>query len=128
MARNESAATETTDRSGQQSVTVTAEWRDRSVVLAVSGEIDMVTAPRLQKEMSAALEQQPDRLVVDLTEVGFFDSAGLSALVAAYQQAGKQSSVRVVASNGATVRPLQLTALDRKILVYGSVDDALAGH
>ena len=128
MARNESSAADTADRLDPQDLTVTLEWQDRAAVLAVAGEVDMVTAPRFQKEMSAALEQQPDKLVVDLTKVGFFDSAGLSALVAAYQEAGRHSSVRVVASNGATVRPLRLTALDRKILVYDTVDDALSGQ
>lgn len=126
MASDDISTAETADRPDQQGFTVTSQWQGRAVVLAVSGEVDMVTAPRFQKELFAALEAKPDTLVADLTDVGFFDSAGLSALVAAYQRAGKQVHVRVVAASGATVRPLRVTALDRKIPVYGSREDALA--
>ncbi|WP_433869212.1 STAS domain-containing protein [Saccharopolyspora sp. CA-218241] len=101
-------------------------WEGEAGVLAVSGEIDMVTAPRLQAELTAALDQRPARLVVDLTEVALFASAGLSALVAAYEQARSQTTLRVVAPHSAIARPLQLTGLDRKLGVCASRDEALA--
>ncbi len=122
---NESSAVGPAGASEEQGVTVVLEWHDQTAVLAVSGEIDMVTAPQLQNELSRALEKEPATLVVDLTEVGFFASAGLSALVAAYQQAREHTAVRVVAATSATTRPLQVTALDRKIPVYASLEQAL---
>ena len=54
--------------------------RAGTVVVAVHGEVDMLTAP----ELAAGLEQQLDRasaLVVDLSEVEFFGAAGLEVLV-----------------------------------------------
>lgn len=106
-------------------VEMTREWYGQTAVLAVSGEIDMVTGPGLQKELSSALDEHPATLVVDLTDVTFFASSGLSALVAAYQQGGERTSLRVVAPSNATARPLQVTALDRKIPVFASRKDAL---
>lgn len=105
--------------------TVNVEWRARVAVLAVSGDVDMVTAPRFQETLSRTLEQGPTTLVVDLSGVDFFASAGLSALVGAYQQAGGDTNLRVVATNSATLRPLEVTALDHKIPVYGSLDEAV---
>lgn len=102
------------------------EWQDRVAVLAASGDIDMVTAPRFEEALMSALRDRPETLVVDLAEVGFFASAGLSALVAAYQEAGEHAGLRVVATSTATARPLQVTALDRKIPVYASREEALA--
>jgi anti-anti-sigma factor len=112
--------------SEEQDVAVTLEWHGQAAVLSASGEIDMVTAPQFQKDLFAALAESPTALVVDLTKVGFFASAGLSALVAAYQQAPGDTVLRVVAPNTVTARPLQVTALDRKIPVYASCEDALA--
>lgn len=102
-------------------------WHDTTAVVTVVGEVDMLTAPQLDEVLAEVLDRQPAKLVVDLTEVGFFASAGLSALVAAYQQAGGNTALRVVATNSATVRPLQITALDRKIPVLPSVDEAVSG-
>lgn len=88
----------------------------------------MVTAPRFQQELSSVLEERPVTLVVDLTGVEFFASAGLSALVAAYQETDEHTELRVVAPTSVTARPLQLTALDRKIPLYSSREDALTAQ
>jgi anti-sigma B factor antagonist len=47
-----------------------------TTVLKVGGEIDMSNCDAL----SAAIDEVPDRLVVDLTDVQYMDSAGLSVL------------------------------------------------
>jgi anti-sigma B factor antagonist len=50
--------------------------------VAVSGEVDMATAPQL----SACLRSHTDQdITVDLSGVGFLDSSGLNALVHAYK-------------------------------------------
>ena len=51
---------------------------DGAVRLVVGGEIDMSNAGRLAE----ALDSRPGPLVVDLTEVEYLDSAGLSVLFA----------------------------------------------
>jgi anti-anti-sigma regulatory factor len=39
----------------------------RSAVLSVSGEIDLATAPELQREASRTLHDAPGRLILDLS-------------------------------------------------------------
>lgn len=102
------------------------EWHGAAAVLTVAGEVDMVTAPRFEEALRSALGERPGTLVVDVQQVGFFASTGLSALVAAYQQADADTAVRVVSTSRATVRPLQATALDHTIPVYPTVGQALA--
>ncbi len=51
---------------------------DARVVLKAVGEIDMTNTAVL----ATALEGAPGRLVIDLTEVDYLDSAGLSVLFA----------------------------------------------
>ena len=104
------------------------DWHGAAAVLVVSGEVDMVTAPRFEKALTSALAERPQTLVVDLDNVEFFASTGLSALVAAYQQAGEDTAVRVVATSSATTRPLEATGLDDKIPIFASMELAVAGN
>ncbi|TNC24665.1 STAS domain-containing protein [Amycolatopsis alkalitolerans] len=103
------------------------ERHDAATVLVVSGDIDMVTAPDFEKHLRSALRDRPRTLVVDLGGVEFLGSAGLTALVAARQEAGTHTRLRVVAPSSATARPLQLTGLDQEIPVFATREDALSG-
>jgi anti-anti-sigma factor len=112
--------------------------RGDTVVVAVSGEIDLRTADTLRSRLVAAHESGFDgglpgegarRVVVDFAAVPFCDAAGLGALVAARN--------RIVASGGeialARVRPaqarlLRVTGLDRLFAVHRDVAGALAEH
>ncbi|MBA8827554.1 anti-anti-sigma factor [Saccharopolyspora lacisalsi] len=117
---------ESAESASGPNVATAVEWHDRSAVLTVSGEIDMVTAPRFEEALLEALHKEPATLVVDLSGVDFFASAGLSSLVTAYQRTDEHTELRVVATNSATVRPLQVTALDNKIPVHATREEALA--
>ena len=55
-------------------------------VVAVHGEVDLYTAPRLWEAIDTAMASTPHELVIDLTDVTFLDSAGLSVLVRAHKR------------------------------------------
>ena len=55
--------------------------------LTVRGELDIATAPRLAQAVESQLSQQPQSLVVDLTDTTFLDSSGARTLVAAARRA-----------------------------------------
>ncbi|TQM29480.1 STAS domain-containing protein [Nocardia bhagyanarayanae] len=97
------------------------EFGDVAVV-TVHGEVDMASAPQLQ----AALEEAQSggkSLVVDMLDVGFLGSAGLSVLLVASE--AQPARLRVVASD-AVRRPIELTALDELLSVFPSLNAALA--
>jgi anti-sigma B factor antagonist len=89
-----------------------------AVVLEVSGEVDILTAPRLQESVLRLLEDQPPVLVIDLSAVSFFGSSGLAVLVEAREAAGERTGLRVVAAGYETLRPLQVTGLTEPLAVY----------
>ncbi|QIS03113.1 anti-sigma factor antagonist [Nocardia brasiliensis] len=97
---------------------------DSTRVLAITGEIDMASAPRFQAAVDEALREQPAALVIDLSEVEFFGSAGLSVLLVAAESV-PQGQLRVVASPPVR-RPIEVTGLDKLLSVFNTVDDALA--
>ena len=81
--------------------------------VAVSGEVDCSTAPRLTACVEAVLASGPAELVVDLTGVSFLDSAGLHALVSAHTAAGRLGvPMRVLVATRAVLRPIQVTGLE----------------
>jgi anti-sigma B factor antagonist len=68
-------------------------------VVAVTGELDIATAPRLCARLDATRTGRRPRLLVDLTEVDFCDSTGLRALL------GAASEVRAHGGRFAIVCP-----------------------
>lgn len=105
---------------------VSVDWRNRTVVVSVSGDIDLVTAPQLDAALTRVLRERPDVVVVDLVKVEFLASAGLTVLIGAHQRAVGRTRLRVVADGVATRRPLQLTGLDRQFPVFVTLEQALA--
>ena len=96
-------------------------WSDWLVVLSVNGEIDILTAPQLSRAICEALEKSATALVIDLTEVTFLASVGMSVLVAA-QEAADAMAVRfaVVAEGVTTRRPIRLLGIDAVLALYSS--------
>jgi anti-anti-sigma factor len=102
------------------------EHRYGIAVLAVGGEIDMLTAPQFEKAVDDVLADDPQTLIIDLTEVTLLASAGLRLLATAKKRFGESSGFAVVAGAPATTRPIELTDLNEVFDLYLSLDDALA--
>ena len=85
---------------------------DSSARVSAAGEIDSTSAPHLQAELDARLDEGVRELIVDLDGVTFLDSAGLCALAAVHRRAQTEGvTLRVLASHRAVIRPLQITGL-----------------
>ena len=59
---------------------------DKSVI-AVSGELDVFTAPSLDESLAESIDAGRVNLIVDLTDVTFLDSTGLGSLVKGLKRA-----------------------------------------
>lgn len=94
------------------------------VVLAVSGEIDLHTAPQLNQRLTA-LAGTGAPIVVDLTDVAFLDSSALGALVAANRTVRERDGYLAVSGPQPHVaKVLALTRMSEVIDVFDSVSDA----
>ena len=86
--------------------------RDRSNVLPLKGEIDLHVSPSVTASLNSMIEKKPERLVVDLSDVTYIDSAGLGALVAAHHSARTQGASLKLAHLGSKFQEiLQVTKL-----------------
>jgi anti-anti-sigma factor len=107
-------------------LTITVEWLDGTVVVAVDGDVDLCTAPMLHDVLEANLSRAPRRMVVDLSLVRFLNTAGLAVLLDAHRRAAPGTDVRLVATTRATLRPLRLTRADERLVVHTSRAAAIA--
>lgn len=96
------------------------------MIVTVSGELDLVTAPQLSESMKLVLEKQPSSVVIDLSKVGFLASAGMSLLASTHQDLAGAAGFAVVADGPSTGRPLSLVGLDEVFGIYATVEEALA--
>lgn len=104
----------------------TSHYRADLIVLASSGELDLLTAPVLDRALCAA-EGEASRVVVDLSEVGFLAVAGARVLQHAAQRAERASCrcLGIVAGNRQQERVLEVTGLGGTPPTYRCLADAL---
>src|SRR5205807_732845 len=94
---------------------VTVVATDRVVRVAVLGDLDCASAPRLRQVLDGVADDRR-RVVVDLRSTEFVDCAGISALVVAYERRRQLGGELVLeAPSRAARRVLQLTGLAERI-------------
>ena len=93
-------------------------------VLAVSGELDVLTAGRFAEAAAAAVETPAERLVLDLSGLRFTDCCGARALAATARAAAVGCPVIVRSVSPAVRRVLDLAGLnlESRGLAPGSAD------
>jgi anti-sigma B factor antagonist len=96
------------------------------VIIAVTGELDMDTAPELQERVTALLADGGRRFVFDLAEMPFCDSTGLSIFVRVRNASDELGGdVRLVRPQRSVHRILEISGLIEVLPVFSSVDEAL---
>ncbi|MDH2424905.1 STAS domain-containing protein [Sphaerisporangium sp. TRM90804] len=111
----------------QLEFTVAADRRDSVVVVQARGELDYTSAPILRGRL-AEVWASPGvaSLVLDLTEVSFCDSVGLSELISTLRRSEAEGVRLAVAGvQGTVLRVLTITGLRHAFDMCPTVEDAL---
>ncbi|MGY6499829.1 MAG: STAS domain-containing protein [Acidimicrobiales bacterium] len=88
------------------------------------GELDAYTVGQFREALGD--QASAGRLVIDLSEVPFMDSAGLGALIGGIRRAREAGGqVAVACSRPTLTRLLHTTGFDRIVPVTESIDDAI---
>ena len=106
---------------------VTIEESGGTARVALVGELDISTAPRLEEELRRVEAGSPRVLVLDLSKLTFMDSTGLRLLIGADARA-REAGRRLVLIRGNEMvqRVLRVTRLDERLEIV-SDPGALAG-
>ena len=98
-------------------------------IVAVTGEIDLFTAPEFKQSVSAPIDAGRRHVIVDLTETTFIDSSSLGVLIGAHRRLRRLGgSLVIVCSNDAIAKTFRITGLDSVFTIVKRLDEALDGH
>jgi anti-sigma B factor antagonist len=101
---------------------------DDTHVVAVTGEIDLFTAPEFKQRVSAPIDAGRSNVVVDLRATTFIDSSSLGVLIGAHRRLKlRGGALVVVCDNEAIVKTFRITGLDGVFTLVPSLEDALDG-
>lgn len=97
---------------------------DRAVVIGVTGELDLASSPALEQELENGPPSRAEVVIVDLRQLEFMDSTGLSVLVRAHQRATEKGQQFVVVRGPQQVqRLLSLTGVADRLTLVDSPED-----
>jgi anti-sigma B factor antagonist len=87
----------------------------RYSVLGLSGELDAANSEQVEHDLRTALEAaQPAGIILDLSNLAFCDSSGLSTLIAVYKQArARQLPLVLAGAHDRVAHVMSLTRVDR---------------
>jgi anti-sigma B factor antagonist len=115
------------DMKDQPSSSSTTPPQSRPNVLPLKGEIDLHVSPTVTASLNEMIEKKPVRLVVDLSDVSYIDSAGLAVLIEGMQKVEGYGGKFMLAGLQETVRSIfEISRLDQVFQIFPDADAALA--
>lgn len=96
------------------------------VVRVHENRIDAHFAPHLKQRLGELIEGGGNRLVLDLADVEFVDSSGLSAIVSAMRLLDGRGDIVLCQPRPAVTSLFELTRLDQVLRIYRDSADAIA--
>jgi anti-sigma B factor antagonist len=99
-----------------------------SYVIALSGEVDLYTAPEFKQQLLDVIGRGAKHVVVDLTETTFIDSTTLGVLVGGVKRLRPEGGkVSLVCSDRNITKIFEITGLNKVFPIYGTRAEALDG-
>ncbi|WP_372791778.1 STAS domain-containing protein [Paraconexibacter sp.] len=95
-------------------------------VIAVTGEVDLFTAPDLRQAASDAIDAGAQCVVVDLTDTRFLDSTGLGVLIGIAKRVRPAGGdLAIVNTDETTANTFAITGIDGVIPIARTRAEAL---
>ena len=106
---------------------IDVEQADGVTVVAPRGDLDMATVEEVRRMLASLIDRGQSRLLMDLTGVGYIDSSGMGALVAAMKQArAAGGDVRLCGLQDDVRGIFDMTRLSRAMSIHPTRQEALA--
>ena len=104
------------------------EVDDRTCVVAVSGDLDLATAPQLKIALVELLGKGYGRYVLDLSQLTYMDSMGLGVLIGFHKRLPRDARLELAGLPPKQRKLLELTGLDTRFDSFTTVEDALTAR
>ena len=103
------------------------DFGDLRVIKAQEDRIDAAVAIQFKDRMRELTETAPARVLLDLSRIGFLDSSGLGAVVAALKQAGPDRRFELAGLTPTVEKVFKLTRMDSVFTIHATTGDVIAG-
>jgi anti-sigma B factor antagonist len=108
-------------------LTLATREEDGRAILAVGGEIDVYTAPKLRDQITELVSGGSYNIVIDLEAVEFLDSTGLGVLVGGLKKVrAHDGSLELICSQERLLKIFRITGLAKVFVIHDSVDPSVA--
>ncbi|MDF9717095.1 STAS domain-containing protein [Nocardioides sp. ChNu-153] len=108
-------------------LTLATSENDGKTIVAVGGEIDVYTAPRLRDRITELVAAGAYDLVIDMEAVEFLDSTGLGVLVGGLKKVrAHNGSLQLICSQDRLLKIFRITGLAKVFVIHGSLAAALS--
>ena len=95
--------------------------------LAIEGEVDVSTAPSLEPALDEAIRETEGAFVIDLSDLEFLDSSGLSVLLRARALLGRdERGLAVICPPGTVRRLFEIAGVRDLLFLFDSREEAAA--
>jgi anti-sigma B factor antagonist len=118
------------DRIGEKTVDLTLATQEveGATIVAVGGEIDVYTAPRLRDKITELVADGVYNLIIDMEGVEFLDSTGLGGLVGGLKKVrAHDGSLRLICTQERLLKIFRITGLAKVFTIHDSAAAAVAG-
>jgi anti-sigma B factor antagonist len=104
----------------------TEQLDDKSYVIALSGEVDLYTAPEFKEQLLDVIGKGAKDVVVDFTDTTFIDSTTLGVLVGGVKRLRtSEGQLTLVCSDRNITKIFEITGLDRVFTIHPTREEAL---
>jgi anti-sigma B factor antagonist len=102
---------------------------DGATIIAVGGEIDVYTAPKLRDKITELVADGVYDIIVDMEAVEFLDSTGLGVLVGGLKKVrAHDGSLELICTQDRLLKIFRITGLAKVFVIHDSADGALAAR
>lgn len=104
---------------------IATENSGSSCTIALSGEVDVYTSPRLKQELVDIVDSGCLNVVVDLEKLNFIDSSGLGVLVSGLRRVKERGgTLRLVCTKDSILKIFRITGLDKVFPLFSTIEEA----
>ena len=101
--------------------------RDGNLIIAPSGRIDTTSSPIFDRHLSSVIDRGDTRLVIDLADLEYISSTGLSAFISAAKKVKAAGGRMALAGLNSRIRLVfEMSGFLRLFPVFPNVDAAIA--
>lgn len=110
-------------------LTLSTKEVDGTTIVAVGGEIDVYTAPKLRDRITELVAEGIYTIVIDMEAVEFLDSTGLGVLVGGLKKVrAHDGSLELICTQDRLLKIFRITGLAKVFVIHDSAEGALAAR